>query len=127
MTIAQGINDRNQIVGTYDDGAETRGFLMDATGLYRIDVPASVSKETFLQSVNDAGVIVGAAAFDRFPVREVLVARPCGAVSDTCLSFPRIGDPLITFVPEPTMAVLLSIGLVALTKRRGAPHSSERV
>ena len=97
LSAASGINNANQIVGYFYDGSGTHGFLMDASGLYQVDVAASQSHETFLMGINDLGVLVGAIGFNRFPVREVLVGTPCSEGDAGCLPAPRIGDALIDF------------------------------
>lgn len=58
QTIANGINDRGDIVGAYYDGAGSRhGFLLRWGRYVKIDVPNAV--ETFAQGINDAGVVAG--------------------------------------------------------------------
>ncbi|HJQ99913.1 MAG TPA: hypothetical protein VJ826_16480 [Candidatus Polarisedimenticolaceae bacterium] len=100
LTFAHGINDADQIVGWYYDGQEVgliHGFLMDFSGVYRIDVPAEGSYGTFIAGINDEGSIVGSVGFHRFPAQEAVVGSPCAEGDDACVTAPRIGDPLIDF------------------------------
>lgn len=112
-TTATGINNANQIVGFFRDRSGiNHGFLMDATGIYQIDVLAPDSDGTFLTGINEDGFLVGAVGFRRFPVREVLLGSPCDEVSDTCLAAPRIGDPVIEFPLSP-VAVCIDVTISA--------------
>ena len=99
-TIASGINNRHQIVGTFYVGSATYGFLMDWTGIYRIDPMVPSAVRTYVDGLNEGGVLVGAVEFFSFPVREVLVGTPCEQTSTTCLPAPRIGDPSISFARQ---------------------------
>jgi len=99
-TVAQGINNADQIVGWYcaPDCSSVHGFLMDFSGIYRIDAPAEGSYGTALSGINDDGAIVGSVLFHQFPVRKVLVGSPCDAAGDPCVDASRIGDPVIEFM-----------------------------
>jgi uncharacterized membrane protein len=63
MSRAQGIpsattsNGAGQIVGTYDAGGVTRGYLLDKGTLTTIDVPGSIA--TYAYGINAGGRIVG--------------------------------------------------------------------
>jgi probable HAF family extracellular repeat protein len=61
LTNALGINDRGEIVGTFQDPAGlTHGFLRHKTGAFRtIDVPASKGTFTNALGINSGGDIVG--------------------------------------------------------------------
>jgi uncharacterized membrane protein len=98
-TVAHGINNAGQVVGWYyaPDASSIHGFLMDYTGLYRIDAPAAGSYGTFIGGINDAGSVVGSVGFHRFPAQEVVLGSPCDVDGDDCVAAPRIGDPLIDF------------------------------
>lgn len=98
-TVAEGINNADQIIGWYcaPDCFSVHGFLMDFSGLYRIDAPVEGSYGTVLSGVNDEGMIAGAVLFHQFPVRRLLVGSPCEAVGDPCVDAARISDPLIDF------------------------------
>src|SRR5262249_29794370 len=56
-TVASGINDAGQVVGTYDDGLHSHGFLWSADSYTAIDVPDS--SDTQANGINNPGVIVG--------------------------------------------------------------------
>lgn len=56
-TVATGINNRGQIVGTYFSGNNSHGFLLSHGRFTTIDVPGSASTE--LRGINDRGDIVG--------------------------------------------------------------------
>jgi len=56
-TIAQGINDRDQIVGYFKMTESYHGFLYENGSFTTIDVPGA--RETWAQGINDAGRIVG--------------------------------------------------------------------
>jgi probable HAF family extracellular repeat protein len=58
-TEAWGINNQNQIVGTFRTGIESHGFHMDETGVYQIDVPGAGSRGLFIYGLNDIGSLVG--------------------------------------------------------------------
>jgi hypothetical protein len=98
-TAAEGINNRNRIVGWYckPDCSSIHGFLMDRTGVYEIDVPAEGSYGTYLRGISNNGFLVGSVAYHRFPVQEVIVGTPCHGASSDCVEAPRLGDPLIDF------------------------------
>ncbi|MBO0684928.1 MAG: hypothetical protein J2P45_17395, partial [Candidatus Dormibacteraeota bacterium] len=59
LTFAIGLNNREQVVGYYDDAAgATHGFLRDQRGrITTIDVPGALNSENF--AINDQGQIVG--------------------------------------------------------------------
>src|SRR5689334_14222569 len=52
-----GINDREQIVGSFQSGGITHGFLLDAGVVTQIDVPGA--KHTFASGINNRGQIAG--------------------------------------------------------------------
>jgi uncharacterized membrane protein len=56
-TGAAGINDSDQIVGSYSDGTTDHGFLDTAGSFTTIDVPGASS--TSASGINDSGQIVG--------------------------------------------------------------------
>ena len=57
-TAAGGINERGQIVGTYDDGVSEHGFMRDQRGrIIPINVPGARSTAAF--KINNRGQIVG--------------------------------------------------------------------
>src|SRR4051812_25651077 len=60
-TVASGINDAGQIVGSFIDSTGQHGFLRDPDGnLTQIDVPSAVGPfGTQAFGINDAGQIVG--------------------------------------------------------------------
>jgi probable HAF family extracellular repeat protein len=59
FTVAAGINDRSQIVGTYNatPASPSQGFLLDRAIFTSIDVPGAVS--TNASGINNRGDIVG--------------------------------------------------------------------
>src|SRR5207249_471110 len=56
-TLAHGINDADQIVGTYVGGGRTHGFLLSGGTYATLDVPGAVTTEA--RGTNNAGQIVG--------------------------------------------------------------------
>lgn len=56
-TAAQGINNKGQIVGQYDNGGPTYGFLLSGGSYNTIDYPQSIS--TLAVGINSDGHIVG--------------------------------------------------------------------
>jgi len=56
-TYVTGINNKGQIVGAYDDGVATHGFVWSKGRFWVLDYPKA--SLTFPESVNDAGQIVG--------------------------------------------------------------------
>jgi probable HAF family extracellular repeat protein len=60
-TYAYGINDRNQIVGSYFDGFRNHGYLWDEGVFTTIDVPGA--QTTFAYGINARGQIVGTCDF----------------------------------------------------------------
>ena len=56
-TLANGINDAGQVVGTYTNSAGTFGFLESGGSYTTIDVPGATRTEA--NGINDAGQVVG--------------------------------------------------------------------
>jgi hypothetical protein len=56
--MAFGVNDEDQVVGSYRDASGTHGFIRNPDGsIVTIDFPGATS--TFLTGINDAGVVAG--------------------------------------------------------------------
>ena len=92
-TQAGGINNSGQIVGSFDAGGTTHGFLDTGGSFTTIDVPGS--SFTIANGINDARQIVG--TFESgFAVEHGFLATP------------------VSMVPEPSSLALFSIGLIAL-------------
>jgi hypothetical protein len=56
---ASGVNDAGHIVGSFSDGSQSHGFLLQGGKFTRIDVPFQGAAVTTANGINDAGVIVG--------------------------------------------------------------------
>ena len=90
LSAASGINDAHQIVGYFIDESGYHGFLMDATGTYRINAPAPASfEDTFVSKINGAGSIVGSTN------NRALVGTRCDDERPDCIAATRIADPQI--------------------------------
>ena len=59
QTIPYGINNRGEIVGTYNDSTGQHGFVLERGVFTSIDVPFSGVTETVAEGINDRGQIVG--------------------------------------------------------------------
>jgi probable HAF family extracellular repeat protein len=59
QTVASGINDRGQIVGTYFDGTQGHGFIRDRDVFSSFDVPFPGAHDTSFTGINNRGQIVG--------------------------------------------------------------------
>src|SRR5258708_9964470 len=57
-TLASGINDTGQIVGTYADASGVHGFLLSGGSYTTLDAPLA-PQYTIAQGINGAGQIVG--------------------------------------------------------------------
>src|SRR5260221_13471569 len=57
-TLASGINDTGQIVGTYADASGVHGFLLSGGSYTTLDAPLA-QQYTIAQGINGAGQIVG--------------------------------------------------------------------
>jgi probable HAF family extracellular repeat protein len=58
-TTARGINDRGQIVGSFQDSHGSHGFLYEAGGFTPLDVPFPGTFNTAASGINTHGQIVG--------------------------------------------------------------------
>lgn len=137
-TFATGINDLGQAVGYYSyEGHYSHGFLRDASGATRIDVPGA--QETNAWGINNLGAIVGtystadganhaflynagsyrtvdvpgASQTNAFGINNLgqIVGSYRASPSGPLIGFIRDGESLVTFSPEAGSAAIFAAGI----------------
>jgi probable HAF family extracellular repeat protein len=75
---SMGLNDRGQVVGTFQSQGVNHGFLYDNGVVTQIDVPGA--KSTFASGINNRGEIVGT-YHDAFDVTHAYLRQPDGTIT----------------------------------------------
>jgi probable HAF family extracellular repeat protein len=128
---AFGINDSGQIVGSFNDGSGFQGFVDTGGSFTTIDVPGAV--QTYAYGINNSGQIVGyfqdtttdhgyldtGGNFTTIDVpgeiaTEALGINDSGQIVGSFYNGSSNQAFLATPVPEPSNALTLATGLVAL-------------
>ena len=86
-TLASGINDTGQIVGTYADASGVHGFLLSGGSYTTLDDPLAAHR-TLALGIDDKGRIVG--SYDNASGRHGFLYNPSGG------SYTTLDDPLAT-------------------------------